>query len=351
MSSFVPSTHSYKPTGSSEYGEDLGLEEVRQLGSQEVQEGEITVRLYTGYVAGVFWDGSAYEDEHRTHQNTTTTLKHRRIARGQLSGTRVWCKVLHPHCYMSDCAHALHGACAPPFVLPLPQAYPKASLANSDALAANELATHAALQPPNVPQQSPYLTELLGGFQVTSGANAGEQWLVFKNDGVLTAADYAAAAAGASAEGVALGEGEFWDRFDVQRVLRRRQVYITSAMRQALCGLAFMHTRYRLHQSLGPYSLTLSSPEERDARVLTAKIRDLGFAVDVSDAALYGGPTLADIWERGTMGTAAQGPGYGGGCCVLHPVVCCTHSLSKPFPQQGAGRRVVAAGTYGRGAG
>lgn len=44
--------HSYKPSGASGYGEDLGLEEVRQLGSQDMQQGEITVRLYTGYVLG-----------------------------------------------------------------------------------------------------------------------------------------------------------------------------------------------------------------------------------------------------------------------------------------------------------
>lgn len=40
--------HSYKPSGSNSYGEDLGLEEVRQLGSQDMQQGDITVRLYTG---------------------------------------------------------------------------------------------------------------------------------------------------------------------------------------------------------------------------------------------------------------------------------------------------------------
>lgn len=190
------------------------------------------------------------------------------------------------------------------------QAYPKASLANSDALAANELTSHAALQPPSVPSTSPYLVELLGGFQVTSGANAGEQWLVFKNDGVLTAADYATAAAGASAAGAALGDGEFWDRFDTSRVFRRRHAFIVSALRQAMCGLAFMHTRFRLHQSLGPYSLVLSTPDERDVRLLEARVRDLGFAVDVSDAALYGGATLADIWERGSIGRASEGPGY-----------------------------------------
>ena len=198
-----------------------------------------------------------------------------------------------------------------PFPNPMPfQAYPKASLSNSDALAANELTTHAALQPPSVPDTSPYLVELLGGFQVTSGANAGEQWLVFKNDGVLTAADYASAAAGASQAGSAIGDGEFWDRFDTVRVFRRRHAYIVSALRQAMCGLAFMHARFRLHQSLGPYSLVLSTPDERDVRVLEARVRDLGFAVDVSDAALYGGATLADIWERGSIGRASEGPGY-----------------------------------------
>ena len=39
----------------------------------------------------------------------------------------------------------------------------------------------------------------------------------------------------------------------------------------------------------------------RDIRSLRARLKDLAFAVDVSDEALFGGATLADAWERGTV--------------------------------------------------
>ncbi len=39
----------------------------------------------------------------------------------------------------------------------------------------------------------------------------------------------------------------------------------------------------------------------RDAASLQARLKDLAFAVDASDEALFGGATLADIWERGTV--------------------------------------------------
>ena len=52
---------------------------------------------------------------------------------------------------------------------------------------------------------------------------------------------------------------------------------------------------------MGPSSVLLSSTDESGARPLVARLWDLAFSVDVSDAALFGGATLADIWERGRI--------------------------------------------------
>lgn len=63
-----------------------------------------------------------------------------------------------------------------------------------------------------------------------------------------------------------------------------------------------MHAYDRVHQALGPESLLLSTTEERDAAFLRVRLYDLGLAVDVSDAALLGGPTLGDLWDSGGRG-------------------------------------------------
>ena len=68
-------------------------------------------------------------------------------------------------------------------------------------------------------------------------------------------------------------------------------------------GLAYIHSRNRLHQSLGPSSVVLNTTDTSGSRPLLARLQDLAFSVDVSDAALYGGATLADIWEKGTIDT------------------------------------------------
>ena len=52
---------------------------------------------------------------------------------------------------------------------------------------------------------------------------------------------------------------------------------------------------------MGPSSVVLNTTDESGSRPLIARLRDLAFSVDVSDAALYGGATLAEIWERGTI--------------------------------------------------
>ena len=62
-----------------------------------------------------------------------------------------------------------------------------------------------------------------------------------------------------------------------------------------------MHARQRLHQSIGPSSVVLNTMDDSGSRPLVARLKDLAFSVDVSDAALYGGATLADVWERGTI--------------------------------------------------
>jgi hypothetical protein len=80
---------------------------------------------------------------------------------------------------------------------------------------------------------------------------------VFRDDGKVTAADYAKMAAEATTEGRAVGEWDFWDRFDKSRPIQRRLVFITKLLRGAFQGLAFMHSRGRLHQSLGPASVVL----------------------------------------------------------------------------------------------
>ena len=66
-------------------------------------------------------------------------------------------------------------------------------------------------------------------------------------------------------------------------------------------GLAYIHSRNRLHQSLGPSSVVLNTTDYSGSRPLLARLQDLAFSVEVSDAALYGGATLADIWEKGTI--------------------------------------------------
>ncbi len=76
-------------------------------------------------------------------------------------------------------------------------------------------------------------------------------------------------------------------------------------------GLAYMHSRNRLHQSVGPSSVVLSGTDDSGSRPLLVRLRDLAFSVDVSEAALFGGATLADIWERGRID--AKDP-----LCALH---------------------------------
>ncbi|CAG9464847.1 unnamed protein product [Pedinophyceae sp. YPF-701] len=231
-------------SGASGDGEGLDMAAISSLaGGQRMVEGEVRAKLFTGT-----------------------------IRKGELTGTRVSLK-----------------------------AYPPASQAQyADIMAANELKAHSSLQTPDgEPPEN--VAKLLGGFVVKDGAGTGEQWLVFRAglDGTATLEEYAKVAAEATSTKGTVGEGEFWDRFDYSRALRRRQVFLLRAIRGAMQGLASMHSRGWLHQSLGPQSVLLSTTEERDAARLNARLRDLAFAVKCSNEALMGGPTLADLWEAG----------------------------------------------------
>lgn len=83
------------------------------------------------------------------------------------------------------------------------------------------------------------------------------QWLVFRDSGQITGADYAKAASQATSKGEAVGQWDFFDRFDPERPILRRKIYITKLLRGVFNGLAFMHSNGRLHQSLGPASIIL----------------------------------------------------------------------------------------------
>jgi hypothetical protein len=107
---------------------------------------------------------------------------------------------------------------------PIPGSYQTQQM---QAMVANELRAHVRLQAPTAPCNSDFLSFLIGGFEVRDGASKGEQWLAFENRGINTAAQYADAASKAFVAGQAVGEGEFWDRFDPQRPLTRRRLFVT----------------------------------------------------------------------------------------------------------------------------
>ena len=213
---------------------------------------------------------------------------HREVVRGPLAGRRVELKAW-----------------------PRPDFFPLA-----DALAANELAAHAALlaPAPGADGGRPLRVQrLLGGFVAREGASAGEQWLVLEapaGGSAQSAEQYALRAAAEPAVGA--------------EALALRQSYVKEAARQALEGLAAMHARGRLHQGLCPAALTLAcspgdgsgggggegagggsgSGEGYPSR-LTANLRDLHLSVDVKDEAMFGGATL--VSKRGSARISMEG--------------------------------------------
>jgi hypothetical protein len=85
-----------------------------------------------------------------------------------------------------------------------------------------------------------------------------------------------------------------------------RRLFITKILRDAAKGVAALHDRGRLHCALGPGSLLLAPCDEAAPASLTARLADLALSADVSDAALMGGGTLGELWDRG------DGPPDGG---------------------------------------
>ncbi|KAI5084689.1 hypothetical protein GOP47_0000858 [Adiantum capillus-veneris] len=232
---------SYIPPPQMGSTEPLGLDQwelERRMGGQEVGQGGVQVRLYTG-----------------------------RFTRGPRRGTRVVLK-----------------------------AYPgrNAGSAEADAMAANELATHAVIQETSDAGGCPNVTRLLGGFQTQTG----EQWLVFRDDGQSTAADYAKAAGISTTERRAVGDWEFLDYFDYSRPIKRRYIFIIKLLRGAFSGLAHMHSNGRLHQSLGPSSVVINTLAEKDAYSLVPQLRDMAFSVDISDEAIFRSHRSGLPWKQ-----------------------------------------------------
>lgn len=79
------------------------------------------------------------------------------------------------------------------------------------------------------------------------------QWLAFRNDGQYSAAEYAKA----KSEAMSKEEQKFWNPFDWKEKIKRRRIFVLKLLRGAISGLAYMHNRERLHQSLGPASVVL----------------------------------------------------------------------------------------------
>eukprot|EP00892_Ulva_mutabilis_P009344 jgi/Ulvmu1/6782/UM030_0120.1 len=269
------SVTNYNPAagaGGPDGGLGMDLDSIQQLSSQVVDQDVLEVRLYSG-----------------------------RVVRGALSGARIILKAYPPPALAASiaaaaAASAADGAAAPPL--------------DVARLADNEVRAQLRLQEPAVAAESDHVAKLLGTLTVAEGAAKGERWLLFHNAGATSAAEYAERAAQATVDGKAVGEGEFWDQFDGGAPLKRRKLFIVKLLRQVFTGLAFMHAAGRLHQSLGPASVLLSTAEERDVTVLRARLADLAFSADVSDEALVGGATIGDLWDRGGVG-GAGGPSKG----------------------------------------
>ncbi|RWR81036.1 Protein kinase domain-containing protein [Cinnamomum micranthum f. kanehirae] len=219
--------------------------DIEQLRVQDVGEGNVKIRLYEG-----------------------------RVAQGPLRGTRVIFKV-----YPGQRAGGIEG----------------------DMMAANELNAHAFLQgdPEDI---CPNIQILLGGFETKTG----EQWLAFRNDGQYSAADYAKAKSEVISKERALGEQRFWNPYEWEEKLKRRRIFVIRLLRGAINGLAYMHNRERLHQSLGPASVVLNTMAEREAPYLVTRLRDLAFSVDIRYSSLETNPSAFSegLWRRASAAGA-----------------------------------------------
>ncbi|KAG8381672.1 hypothetical protein BUALT_Bualt06G0145900 [Buddleja alternifolia] len=107
------------------------------------------------------------------------------------------------------------------------------------------------------------------------------QWLAFEKHGKYTAADYAKVTSEKMSKDRDLGEQKLWNPFEKDETIKRRRYFITKLLQDTFRGLAYMHDRDRLHQSLGPASVVLNTIVEKDAAYLVPRLRDLAFSVDI----------------------------------------------------------------------
>mmetsp|Transcript_3010 Transcript_3010/g.8791 ORF Transcript_3010/g.8791 Transcript_3010/m.8791 type:complete len:446 (+) Transcript_3010:172-1509(+) len=172
------------------------------------------------------------------------------------------------------------------------KAYPVETSSDASEMADNELLAHDRLQANMRFLDCDLITKALGSFSPRAGPHAGEKWLVLRDYQSISAAQYAQTAAAASEKAMGMK--------DPQQVLAGRRAFVREVIRQAMQGLQYLHQNMRLHQSLGPASLLLSTSDEKRWQQLRVRIADLGLSVDASDSALYGGATLAEIWDNNT---------------------------------------------------
>ncbi|XP_020085010.1 uncharacterized protein LOC109707893 [Ananas comosus] len=218
-------------------------EEIERLRVQDVGEGQVKIRLYEG-----------------------------RVVQGPLKGTRVIFKV-----------------------------YPgqRAGGTEADMMAANELSAHASLQSDskNICQNIQFL---LGAFETKTG----EQWLIFRNDGKYSAADYAKIASEDVSKDLLQKDQKFWNPFDKGQKVKRRRFFVLKLLNGAMNGLAYLHDHDRLHQSLGPSSVVLNTVVEKDATYLIPRLRDLAFSVDIGLSSIGKGALSEGLWRRASAAGA-----------------------------------------------
>ncbi|XP_010420383.1 PREDICTED: uncharacterized protein LOC104705975 isoform X2 [Camelina sativa] len=168
----------------------------------------------------------------------------------------------------------------------------------ADMMAANELNAHSFLQSKSLPAN---LLLLVGGFETQFG----EQWLAFRDGGKNSAADYARNASEKTSRARSQG---VWNPYEKDQMMKRRRIFVINILQGAMKGLAFMHANDRLHQSLGPSSIVLNTPAEREAIYLIPRLRDLAFSVDIRPSCLEEGATSGalseQLWRRATASGA-----------------------------------------------
>lgn len=168
-------------------------------------------------------------------------------------------------------------------------------------LAGNEQAAHAATARAGAVVQ---LSPPLGGFATTTG----EQWLAFRDHGARSLPTYCRLAQSVGPRAIVSTTRRVTKPADVRRA---RRVFVTKTLRDAVKGLAALHSVDRTHAAFSPGSLLLSPTDEATPAALTARVADLALSPDISASALYGGATLGELWDAG------DGPPDGAGRVLL----------------------------------